>query len=301
MYPWLLKSYQFLQNSLAAGNLHHGIIFYGKTGVGKSRLVAQLCQALLCQKSSEIGCGQCKSCQLFLGQAHPDLYNIQPENQIGVDDIRTVAAKLNTSSHLRQAKILVINEAHKMTIAAANSLLKTLEEPTRDTYIFLLTDKLDKLLPTIKSRCHKQAISVAQKEPVQAWFAQEQLSIDPTLFDMYWQRPLFLQEMVTNTSETANASILLEINQDMSALLNNRLSVSEFTDKYLQHASLCIEWLQLKVNEKLKNDEESHHDSLWACHTHLTSAAQQLTFTGVNKSLILGGTVAHMLTAFTKL
>lgn len=293
MFPWLLEPYRLLQQSLANGNLHHAIIFHGKSGVGKSRLVAQLCQALLCHQSSEIGCGQCKSCQLFLAESHPDLYSVQPENQIGVDDIRNVIAKLNASSHLMQAKVLVIHEAHKMTIAAANSLLKTLEEPTRDTYIFLLTDKLDSLLPTIKSRCQKQVISINEKASVESWLAQENLTPEPLLLDMYWYRPLFLQKILEN--EDGNA--LRDIDQDIEKVLSGRMSINECVEKYLESIELCLEWMQFNLNEKMKICEGQVHDALWKSNIQITSTVKQLTFTGVNKSLLLSNTLNSFIEA----
>lgn len=290
MYPWLLKSYQLLQNSLEHGSLHHAIIFYGKQGVGKSRLAAQLSQALLCQTSKVIGCGQCKACQLYLAGSHPDFYLIKPEGQIGVDDIREATNKLSASSHLMQAKVLVIHDAHKMTVAAANSLLKTLEEPTKDTYLFLLTDKMDKLLPTIKSRCQKYVVEVAQQQQVAEWLEQEQLVADPALVSLYWSRPLYLQQLLSDQ----DANVLKQLPQDIELLKQRAMSSDAFANKYAEHLELSLEWMQLFLKQQMQTIPDEQHDKFWQCYQSLIETSSRMHQTGINKPLLFTSFVTSL-------
>ena len=293
MLPWLSETYSQLAISRQNNTLHHAIIFHGKEGIGKRRLVQQLAQDLLCQSPADAACGQCKSCQLFVARSHPDYHKVVPENQIGVDDIRSATNKLNGASHQMQAKVLVIESAHKMTVAAANSLLKTLEEPTAKTYLFLLTDKMDSLLPTIKSRCHKQSLSVAKRGLVESWLIQEGCQADPILLDLYWYRPLYLQQLLSDP----DANQLKHIEQDFDAVLTANLTTLAFTDKYLECIELCLEWLQLYLSEQMKGCDIQEQDALWLAHTNLIQLSKQLALPGVNKSLLLNQALSALLLA----
>lgn len=293
MLPWLQETQRQLQSSLQNNNLHHAILFYGKQGVGKRTLVTEFANTLLCQSTGNTACGQCKSCQLIAAGAHPDLHFIEPEKQIGVDEIRTATNKLTASSHQMQAKVLIIESAHQMTVAAANSLLKTLEEPTNDTYLFLLTDKLDTLLPTIKSRCYKQFVGVNDRYQVQDWLTAQSLHADSTLLDLYWYRPLYLAALLADPETNQ----IKEIEQDFDNALSGRMSPIAFADKYVECVELCAEWLQLYLSEQLKGCKPEAHDALWAAHVAVVSLVKQLALPGVNKTLLLNQSVSLLLDA----
>ncbi|MCY7294057.1 DNA polymerase III subunit delta' [Alteromonas sp. a30] len=291
--PWLVETYSQLTTSRNNNTLHHAIILHGKEGVGKQLLVEQFAQDLLCQQDSSTACGQCKSCQLFLAQSHPDFHKVVPENQIGVDDIRAATNRLNSASHQMQAKVLMITSAHKMTVAAANSLLKTLEEPTAKTYLFLLTDKMDSLLPTIKSRCHKQNLGVAKRALVEQWLQSEGITADPILLDLYWYRPLYLKRLLSDP----DANQLKDIEQDFDSVLAGQLTTLAFTDKYLECVDLCLEWLQLYFSEQMKGCDVQNQDAHWEAHIQLTQLSRQLALPGVNKSLLLNQALSALLEA----
>jgi len=293
MLPWLEGVQKQLQSSFQNTTLHHAIIFHGKQGVGKRAFVEYFANVLLCQTKSGSACGQCKSCQLIAAGAHPDLHFVEPEKQIGVDEIRTATHKLTSASHQMQAKVLIVESAHKMTVAAANSLLKTLEEPTDNTYLFLLTDKIDALLPTIKSRCYKQAMAVTNKHQVETWLAQQSAHNDPILFDLYWYRPLYLQSLLNDPE----ANQIGEIEQDFDHLLAGQLSPYAFAEKYVDNIELCVEWLQLYLSEQLKGCHDKAHDALWAANNALTHLAQQLVLPGINKTLLLNQSLSLLMDA----
>lgn len=158
-------SRQYQQSTLA-----HAIIIQGIEGAGQGALAKWLIELLICQnplstindpKNETISeaCGQCKACLLRKTDNYPDHLLLNTENKtLGVDDIRRGNAFLEKTAHLGKVKTILIPQAQVMTIAAANALLKTLEEPSANSYIVLITDDLDSLLPTIVSRCAVYAI-----------------------------------------------------------------------------------------------------------------------------------------------
>ncbi|MBN2135266.1 MAG: DNA polymerase III subunit delta' [Acidobacteria bacterium] len=161
----LLHYYQFLGNekiidlakrSLSSGRFPHSVILSGKDGTGKRTFAEIVTSILFCQSGNEgEACGVCKNCKLLASDTHPDYFmlSVQKDTKsIGIEQVREVIANLHRKPFLSKYKSVVINPADLMTIEAANALLKLLEEPHDDTYLFLVTDKYDSLLPTIRSR-----------------------------------------------------------------------------------------------------------------------------------------------------
>lgn len=152
-----LLSQQILDNTLP-----HAILISGVKGAGKRQLANWLVSVLLCSqvirsaqdKGIIQACGQCKACLLNQNNTYPDHLKIKSETRtIGVDEIRHVSHFLEKTAQLGALKTVVIEQAQKMTLAAANALLKTLEEPTANSIIVLLCVQSERLLPTITSRC----------------------------------------------------------------------------------------------------------------------------------------------------
>jgi DNA polymerase-3 subunit delta' len=154
-----------LSRQYQQGTLAHAILIQGIEGSGKDVLATWLIELLICQQplatkntsdddTISKACGQCKSCLLQKSTTYPDYLLLRSENKtLGVDDIRQGNAFLEKTAQLGKTKTILIPQAQIMTVAAANALLKTLEEPTANSYIVLVTDDLDSLLPTIISRC----------------------------------------------------------------------------------------------------------------------------------------------------
>ena len=163
MYSWLQQNQQLLSQQFSHNTLPHAIIINGVAGAGKLKLAQWLLHLLSCQQPQSIGheaeqtlqnCGQCKACLLVKSNTYPDHLNLVAEkNSLGVDDIRRANSFLQKTAHLGQFKTVLIDNAPSMTVAAANALLKTLEEPSANSVIVLLTNDLEILLPTIVSRC----------------------------------------------------------------------------------------------------------------------------------------------------
>ena len=162
MKPWLIPQQQIFSDQFTRDILPHAILINGVTGSGKFEFSQWLLHLFNCQKPQQMAeqndvltsCGQCKSCLLFKSDTYPDhLSVIAEKTHLGVDDIRYANSFLQKTAHLGKFKTVLIEHAQTMTQAAANALLKTLEEPSNNTVIILLTNDIEMLLPTIISRC----------------------------------------------------------------------------------------------------------------------------------------------------
>jgi len=117
----------------------------------------QMARALLC-KAETIPCDQCQSCKLALAQQNPDIVMVHSEKagaMIKIDQIRDLQQTIFTTAQLGENKAVIINPADRMNVAAANALLKLLEEPPAHVYFILLAEQLSTVMPTIISRCQQ--------------------------------------------------------------------------------------------------------------------------------------------------
>ena len=150
---------------LEADKLAQALMIEGPSGVGKTDLARAMVAKLLCRGNQPGACGECRSCQLYAGSAHPDYFDLQPEEDskvIKVDQVRALIGKLDLTTSISERKVAYIHPADVMNAAAANALLKSLEEPAGDTVMILVSDNPGRLPVTIRSRC--QSISVNQPD-----------------------------------------------------------------------------------------------------------------------------------------
>lgn len=156
-YPWLQTHWQQLSERLQSATMPHGIILHGLPGLGKRQFAIDFAQYAMCESPQDgQACQQCKSCQQFLAGTHPDYFVLEPEEAgkaIKIDQIRALVTQLGLASHHGRYRVVLICPAENLNPAAANSLLKVLEEPPAQTLFLLVSHQISVLLPTIKSRC----------------------------------------------------------------------------------------------------------------------------------------------------
>ena len=194
---------RLLQHAWVSSRLPHAYLFFGPDGVGKQMLAQSLAQLLLCPQSAEVevspedlphlgvpkarvACGECSECLTVSAQTHPDLHIVHrrlgkfhPDSEVrkrkaidlGVDVIRHfLIDKVGATPLQGRAKVFIVLEADRITPAAQNAMLKTLEEPPGPTFLILLAESLDRLLETTVSRC--QAVPFS---PLPRGFIADQL------------------------------------------------------------------------------------------------------------------------------
>ncbi|HEX5033272.1 MAG TPA: DNA polymerase III subunit delta', partial [bacterium] len=138
-----------------AGRLPHALMFLGPEGIGKALVARHLATALLCSEKSA-PCGACRSCELLAKDQHPDFFELKPESgRIKIDAVRELKRSFALPPLVSSARVVLIAEAHAMNAAAANALLKTLEEPPAATYFILGSHAAGWVPRTILSRCQK--------------------------------------------------------------------------------------------------------------------------------------------------
>ncbi|MET3130736.1 DNA polymerase-3 subunit delta' [Oxalobacteraceae bacterium GrIS 1.11] len=194
LYPWQESAWQQLQQ--LRPRMPHAILFHGAAGIGKSGFIEHFAQSLLCEDVRADGhaCGACLSCGWFAQHNHPDYRRVRPEaledevedgdgegdkksvksakapsKDIRIEQIRALADFMNISTHRQGLRVVVLYPAEALNTPASNALLKTLEEPPLGTVFLLASNSLDRLLPTILSRCRKFALPMPSHEQALAW------------------------------------------------------------------------------------------------------------------------------------
>ena len=169
--------YQMLTAAVSSEHLCHACLFFGEEGIGKRTAARFLASAVLCHRQGEKPCGECASCVKFAHQNHPDFYEFyeytgkRGKNAISVDEIRRIRQDAYTIPNDGAYKVYLIPYAEEMSPAAANALLKVLEEPPAHAVFLLTANHYDRVMETIRSRCVKYPVlplSDAQVETILA-------------------------------------------------------------------------------------------------------------------------------------
>ncbi len=171
-YPWLRGHWSFFTQRLEQDRLAHAVMIEGPAACGKLALAHAMVARLLCSEDQPQACGLCRSCKLLEGGAHPDYFELQPEEGsevIKVDQVRKLIGKLDLTTSISERKVAYIHPAENMNAASANALLKSLEEPAGNTVLILVSNNPGRLPVTIRSRCQTISVSQPDKQIVQQW------------------------------------------------------------------------------------------------------------------------------------
>ncbi|MWP61463.1 DNA polymerase III subunit delta' [Gilliamella sp. Pas-s25] len=317
-YPWLSLPYQQLATGIMHKRAHHALLINYVQGSGEDEFVSTLVNRLLCQSSPQLEpCLKCHSCQLFLSHHHPDYYvitNEQGKQSIGIDQIRNISSKIYEKSQQGGNKVIWIKRAALMTEAAANALLKTLEEPPENTYFILSDEHNSQLLPTIHSRCFSYFLPVPKLEQSIEWLKSEQnqqysdnelasalllsenapLKAAALLAPEKWQqRKAFCDQLLElvpqnnywQLAKTFDNEDFIERIVWFCALLSDALKAKQKVGHFIVNRDQVplIRLLATKSNEKIS---ALYH--LW-----LQARNQLLTITGLNKELIIYNVLAQ--------
>ncbi|MBW3568354.1 MAG: DNA polymerase III subunit delta' [Proteobacteria bacterium] len=178
IHPWLAGTWERLCAYRHGERMPHAMLLTGPAGLGKLGMARAFLQLLLCsQPSQSAACGECSNCRQALAGSHPDLHEITFEEddkgklrkQIVVDQVRRLAAKFSMTSGQGGWKVALVHPADAMNVNAANSLLKTLEEPAPRSLLLLVSSRPANLPATIRSRCQHVAIPRPDSATGLAW------------------------------------------------------------------------------------------------------------------------------------
>ncbi|MFT6286699.1 MAG: DNA polymerase-3 subunit delta' [Alcanivorax sp.] len=227
--PWQQVNWSQLLQQYESGKLPHALLLAGPAGIGKAQLTVALARLLLCSApTGGFNCGHCSACHLSASGSHGDYRWLAPEDKSKVIKINQVRAAVDfttrTASYGKH-KVLVLCPADALNINASNALLKCLEEPTRDTHIVLVCERLHALPATIRSRCQMLKFPLPERSQSLDWLDSTtgDRQASEKLLELADDRPLHAQQLYlqgTAESTAAQRSALV-------ALADGRANVPE--------------------------------------------------------------------------
>ena len=243
IYPWQRDLWQKLAKDRTL--LPNALMLSGQAGMGKTVFALHLARLLLCfspqnknkdkdKNGDEVlsACGACHSCSLFASRTHPDLLHIDGSASSSVkggillSDVHGLRNFLQRTSHLGQAKAVVVTAAETMNRAAANALLKILEEPPPQKYLILVTAAAARLPATVCSRCVFIHMHSLTADELTAWLAglTEAIRPDAFLCGLCGNAPLAARELLTSE----RGKILVRINKTLEVLEEGNVNTQQF-------------------------------------------------------------------------
>ncbi|PWK37209.1 DNA polymerase III subunit delta' [Cupriavidus plantarum] len=195
LYPWQREDWQRL--AALRDRLPHALLLHGQQGIGKRDIALHFAQGLLCETPRADGqpCGTCGACHWFGQGNHPDFTVVRPEALEGgadgdaeaesgskkkapskiirMEQVRALIEAVGVGTHRAGLRVVVVYPLDALQTEGANALLKTLEEPPPSTVFLLVTDRLDRVLPTILSRCRQFGVTRPTHEQALAWLGSQ--------------------------------------------------------------------------------------------------------------------------------
>jgi DNA polymerase III subunit delta' len=285
--PWHEDAAAQLRKAWTANRLSHALLLQGAEGLGKQTFAAWLACAVLCDKSAGSTlrcCGECASCALFVAGSHPDLLWVMPEEekqQIAIDQIRAATERLTKTSYRQGYKVAIINPAHLMTPSAANSVLKTLEEPTPSSLLILISSQPSMLLPTVRSRCQKVTIARPSREQAIAWLRESSgHAVESELLEFAGGAPLRAVAYADGRFDALNE----HMQKSLGALLAGQADVTQVAAEWEKDGlSERLTWLDLWLTSLARGALAGNADLVTfpSRSAHLPSPAGPLNISGV--------------------
>lgn len=258
----------------------HALLVSGRAGIGKVEFARSLARSLLCESPIDrLACGQCPSCHWFGQGNHPDFRAIVPEAAeesdtepvegeaakeagkkslvIKIDQIRAIREFIALSTHRAGYRVLVLHPAESLQPAAANALLKTLEEPPPATVIVLVSDRPARLLATIRSRCESVVLRAPAREKALAWLATQEAVEPEGALALAGGAPLLAMALAAPEESDWRRKVVAELSRPDGAHV---LSFASAIDRSLVERTLFVmqTWVHDLVRLKYAGEPRHH-------------------------------------------
>jgi DNA polymerase III subunit delta' len=236
-----------------SGDVAHALLLTASPGLGLSTFAQAIRTSLLCVKPLADGhaCGVCRSCTARLSGTHPDDYVIAPEEgkvSIGIDAIRGLSERLSKTPQAGGFQVALIEPAHGMTVAAANALLKTLEEPATQTVLVLVSEQPGRLMPTILSRCQRLHLRRPTADVALTWL-QQSTRAKPELaqlaLSIAGQAPLLAAELLSSQAVESYQTLSRALEQGEQAGAIDALAIGKQWQQKLAEFARLYEYYLL--------------------------------------------------------
>lgn len=254
--------------------LHHALLIIGSEGIGKRHLANAFTAYLLCENSAENqACGVCDACRWYSMGNHPDFRMVELEDtatqeesgvssskkksiptQIGIDQIRALEDFVNIGSHRHGRRVVLIDRVELMTTAAANALLKILEEPTEGLHFILVSNAWRKLLPTLRSRCQKIQLGLPETSIAIQWLKENNVSSPEFALRLSAGTPRRAKEM----DEKGGRACIEQLIASLTKQTSSPIDIAAFWDSLLKDKSDftlsdLVETLQKWLHDLIRN------------------------------------------------
>lgn len=282
--PWMRTLWMQWVHANNGQGLPHALGVPWQPTAGSEQMLDALTSWLLCSKSGNSACGNCKFCLLHLAGNHPDYMQIAPEDEkkIGIDQIRNMQEKVWSRSSQSGAKVILIQNAEKLTEAASNALLKVLEEPPESTYIVVAPERFSRLLPTIRSRLTLFPLPIPNYKELIEWFqlhAGVDISDEKTLSEAQFH-PLKVLKRVSETGAQRMSVYQQLLSGQVPEHPDKGIALEQWLDEFAME--LQLEW----KNEVTADGSEFESDILSWYHRAL-AIKEQAQMGGVNASILI--------------
>ncbi len=243
--PWFSPLREKLTALQDQGRLPHGVLLAGSPGAGQPEIAAWLGARLLCRAPAADACGECADCRLFLAGSHPDFrwIDVLPDKkEISIEQVRQLSQALAMRSYRGGAKVAVIAPAEAMNTKAFNALLKTLEEPTKETYLVLAAGRIDRMPRTVLSRCMRLRLPLPDQRAALDWLRRQGVGEEsPALLSLAGGAPFLAAEYAAAGLGTLDA----EMQGAIAAAVDGRLDFVAFADACAKDSPAArLAWLE---------------------------------------------------------
>jgi DNA polymerase III subunit delta' len=256
LYPWLAPALEQFETARRAGNLGHAWLISGPAGLGKINLALVLARRLLgsAEDPGELDATAALAAMATrhaLMDRHPDLHWLHPEEDketISVDQVRELIETFTLTAHRGGAKIAIVEPAEALTTAAANALLKTLEEPTAGSYLLLLSHQPGRLPATVRSRCQHLTLRAPVAANVAQWLGVD-AAVVAEAHRLVGAAPLRIAAALQGT----DLSLFSKLESDLAAVCQDRLEPQTVAQAWAKgDVELALSWLRRRLHEELR-------------------------------------------------
>lgn len=251
-YPWQQALWDSFVGWMEKERLAHALLIGGPEGLGGLAMAQAMAHYLLCHAPmGPIACGKCRGCQLVVSETHPDLQVLQPEGTsalIKIDQVRQMTEFLTKTAQQGGRKVVVLAPAEAMNHNAANALLKNLEEPSKDTFLLLVSPEPSRLLATIRSRCAKLTLTVPQADQAAAWLEKAGISSVEQLLADAGGEPLKVQRWYEQDFPAQQERMQQDL-EDLTAGKRSPLGIAKAWLEYgpVEAVDSLIVWVQSAI------------------------------------------------------
>jgi DNA polymerase-3 subunit delta' len=257
-----------MREAVSSGRLGHAWLIHGREGIGKINLALTFASTLLNASDSRRQVDLLKP-EAFVKAMdarhqeynhHPDLHWVFPEEDkrtIGVEQVRSACETLTLKSYVGGAKVVVIEPAETMTTAAANALLKTLEEPTPNSYLLLVAHRLGGMPVTVRSRCQRLRIRPPSAAVLAQWLGDRAP-------DLHGSGALASPLQLARALDPGEAPGYESLEEQMTGVIERRLDpigvADEWTKRDVDH---ILEWLTQTLQAAIRRRSAADHSNLF--------------------------------------